>query len=99
MIDGWTLATIVLMATATYLTRVGGSLILGGRDLSPRTTTVLDAAPGCVLIAVIAPAFVSGRAADLVALAITGMAALRLPLVATVLVGIGSAGLVRYIAA
>lgn len=96
MIDGWTLATIVLMAVVTYLTRIGGYLVLGGRELSPRIMTVLDAAPGCVLIAVIAPAFVSGRAADLIALAVTGAAATRLPLLATVVIGIGSAGLLRH---
>ena len=96
MIDGWTLATIVLMGIVTYLTRIGGYLVLGGRELSPRTLTVLDTAPGCVLIAVIAPAFVSGRVADLIALAVTGAAATRLPLLATVLIGIGSAGLLRH---
>lgn len=96
MIDGWTLATIALMAIVTYLTRIGGYLVLGGRELSPRTLTVLDTAPGCVLIAVIAPSFVSGRVADLIALAVTGMAATRLPMLATVLIGIGSAGLLRH---
>lgn len=96
MIDGWTLATIILMAIVTYLTRIGGYLVLGGRELSLRTLTVLDTAPGCVLIAVIAPAFVSGRVADLIALAVTGAAATRLPLLATVLIGIGSAGLLRH---
>jgi uncharacterized membrane protein len=96
MIDVWTLVTIVLMAVVTYLTRIAGYLVLGGRELSPRILTVLDTAPGCVLIAVIAPAFVSGRVADLVALAVTGVAATRLPLLATVLIGIGSAGLLRH---
>ena len=96
MIDRWTLATIVLMAIMTYLTRIGGYFVLGGRELSPCTLTVLDTAPGCVLIAVIAPSFVSGRVADLIALAITGVAATRLPLLATVLIGIGSAGLLRH---
>lgn len=33
---------------------------------------LLDTAPGCVLIAVIAPAFVSGNTADLIAPTITG---------------------------
>lgn len=97
MIDRWTLATIVLMALATYLTRIGGYLVLGGRELSPRTMTMLDTAPGCVLIAVIAPAFVSGRIADLIALSLTMVAATRLPLLPTVLIGVGSAGLVRYL--
>jgi uncharacterized membrane protein len=95
MIDRWTLATIVLMALVTYLTRIGGYLMLGGRELSPRTMTVLDTAPGCVLIAVIAPAFVSGRIADLIALLATMVAAMRLPLLPTVLIGVGSAGLAR----
>lgn len=99
MIDGWTLATIVLMAIVTYMTRIGGYLLLGSRELSPRTMTVLDAAPGCVLIAVIAPTFVSGRAADLVALAITCAAAIRLPLLPTVLIGVGSAGILRHFTA
>ncbi len=97
MIDGWTFGTIVLMATVTYLTRIGGYLVLGNRDLSRRTATVLDAAPGCVLIAVIAPTFVSGRVSDLIALAMTCAAATRLPLLTTVLIGIGSAGALRLL--
>lgn len=97
MIDRWTLATIVLMALATYLTRIGGYLMLGGRELSPRTLTVLDTAPGCVLIAVIAPVFVSGRIADLIALSLTIAAAIRLPLLPTVLIGICSTGFARHL--
>lgn len=96
MIDGWTLATIVLMGSVTYLTRIGGYLLLGHRELSARTMTILEAAPGCVLIAVIAPAFVSGRTSDLIALAITAAAAVRLSLLPTVLIGISSAGLLRH---
>jgi uncharacterized membrane protein len=96
MIDRWTFATIALMALATYLTRIGGYLLLGARELSPRTTTVLDTAPGCVLIAVVAPVFASGRIADLIALSLTILAATRLPLLPTVLIGVGSAGLARY---
>lgn len=97
MIDASTFFTVVLMAAVTYMTRIGGYLLLGRRDLSVRTKTVLDAAAGCVLIAVIAPTFVSGRAADLIALAITCAAAIRLPLLATVLIGIGSAGVLRHV--
>jgi uncharacterized membrane protein len=96
MIDGWTFATIVMMALVTYLTRIGGYLVLGGRALSPRTMTVLDTAPGCVLIAVIAPVFATGRTADLIALSLTMVAATRLPLLPTVLIGVGSAALARY---
>ncbi|RZL28508.1 MAG: AzlD family protein [Sphingomonas sp.] len=95
MIDLWTLSTIVLMALVTYLTRISGYLVLGSRELSPRTMTMLDTAPGCVLIAVIAPVFVSGLIADLIALSLTMVAATRLPLLPTVLIGVASAGVAR----
>ena len=91
-----TLLTIVLMAGVTYLTRIGGYVVLRNRVLSARATAVMEAAPGCVLISVIAPAFVSRNPADLLALATTFIAATRLPMLPTVLIGIASAGLLRH---
>lgn len=56
---------------------------------------VLDAAPGCVLIA---PSFlVADRPADLMALTITLVAETRLPLLPTVLIGIAAAGGLRHL--
>ena len=52
-----TLITIDLMAVTTYFTRIAGYLILRDRKLSPRAEAVMEAAPGCVLITVIAPHF------------------------------------------
>lgn len=92
-----TLAAILLMALATYLTRIGGYLLLGDRTLPPRIRTVLDAAPGCVLISVIAPHFATGHVADLISLGLTALAATRLPLLLTVMIGISSAGLLRFL--
>ncbi|AWN49639.1 hypothetical protein DK419_27620 [Methylobacterium terrae] len=97
MIQTSTLLTIGLMALVTYLTRILGYVALRDRALNARTTAVLDAAPGCVLIAVIAPAFVVNRPADLVALAVTLAAATRLPLLPTVLIGVAAAGLLRHL--
>ena len=91
-----TLLTIVLMAGVTYLTRIGGYVVLRNRVLSARATAMMEAAPGCVLISVIAPAFVSRNPADLLALATTFIAATRLPMLPTVLIGIASAGLLRH---
>jgi uncharacterized membrane protein len=78
MIHSSTVITIVGMAFVTYLTRILGYMALRHRLLSARTKAVFEAAPGCVLISVIAPEFVSGRPADLVALAISVAAATRL---------------------
>ncbi|AGB44783.1 AzlD family protein [Mesorhizobium sp. CO1-1-7] len=97
MIDAATLLTIVLMAGVTYLTRIGGYVVLRNRVLSPRATAVMEAAPGCVLISVIAPAFVSRNPADLAALAITLVAATRLSMLPTVLIGVASASLLRHL--
>ncbi|MER9140640.1 AzlD family protein [Mesorhizobium sp. M0830] len=97
MIDATTVLTIVLMAGVTYLTRIGGYVLLRNRTLSARATAVMEAAPGCVLISVIAPAFVSRNPADLLALAITLIAATRLSMLPTVLIGVASAGLLRHL--
>ncbi|WP_027054827.1 AzlD family protein [Mesorhizobium erdmanii] len=97
MIDMATLLTIVLMAGVTYLTRIGGYVVLRNRVLSARATAVMEAAPGCVLISVIATAFVSRNPADLLALAITFIAATRLSMLPTVLIGVASAGLLRHV--
>jgi uncharacterized membrane protein len=97
MIHSTTLLTIVLMASVTYMTRVAGYVALRNRVLSERMVDVLEAAPGCVLISVIAPDFVADRPADLLALAITLAAATRLPILPTVIVGIAAAGLLRHV--
>ena len=94
--NAMTVLTIVLMASSTYLTRILGYLVLRNRTLSPRMRAVMENVPGCVLISVIAPAFASGRVADLLALAVTLMAATRLSILPTVLIGIASAGLLRH---
>ncbi|RUW63543.1 AzlD family protein [Mesorhizobium sp. M7A.F.Ca.US.008.03.1.1] len=96
MIDMATLLTIVLMASVTYLTRTGGYVVLRNRTLGARATAVMEAAPGCVLISVIAPAFVSKSPADILALAVTLVAAMRLSMLPTVLIGVASAGVLRH---
>lgn len=97
MIDPMTVLAILAMAGVTYLTRIGGYVVLKNRTLSPRATAVMEAAPGCVLISVIAPDFVSKNPADLVALAITMLAATRLSMLPTVVIGVTSAGVLRWL--
>lgn len=97
MIDVPTLTTILLMALTTYLTRIVGYLALRNRTLSPRMQAVLEQVPGCVLISVIAPSFVSDQPANLLGLVITLMAATRLSILPTVTIGIVSTGLLRHL--
>jgi uncharacterized membrane protein len=72
---------------------------LRNRSLGPRAKAVMDAAPGCVLMTVIAPDFATGRPADLLALLLTAVAASRLSLLPTVLISIASAALLRGVLA
>jgi uncharacterized membrane protein len=96
-LDATTVMTILLMATVTYATRVVGFLALRNRVLSAKAVTVMEAAPGCVLISVIAPDFASKNSADLVALTITVMAATRFSMLPTVLIGVLSSATLRWV--
>jgi uncharacterized membrane protein len=54
-------------------------------------------APGCVLITIIAPNFVTDHPADLLALAIAMAAASRLSVLPTVVIAIAAAGALRNV--
>jgi len=97
MPDSHTLLAIAAMALVTYATRLAGYVALRDRTPSPRLAAVLQAVPGCVLLAVIAPAFATGQLADLLALGITLLAASRAPMLPTVLIGVAAAGLLRHL--
>lgn len=95
--EAHTLLILVSMAVVTYLTRIVGYVALRNRTLSLRAKSVMEAVPGCVLISVIGPAFVSDNPANLLALAITVLAAIRLTLLPTVMIGIVATGILRHI--
>jgi len=90
-----TLLAIAGMAIVTYATRLGGWLALRRLVLSGRARAALDAVPGAVLAAVIAPAVLATGPAETVAAAITVVAALRLPQLAAVVIGVASVVLLR----
>jgi uncharacterized membrane protein len=89
-----TLIAIVAMAVATYATRIGGILLGGYLPKTGRVRQALDALPAAVLTAVIAPAVIGGSA-EMIAAALTLVAALRLPMIVAVLVGMGSVAILR----
>lgn len=91
------LLAILAMALVTYLTRISGYLLLAGRTLSPRMQAIMDLVPGCVLVAVIAPDFATGRPADLIGLAATMLAATRFSLLPTMLCGVITTGVLRAV--
>ena len=91
-----TFIAIVCVGLTTYLTRILGYLLLKNRHLSKRTTRILQVIPGCVLISVIAPYFVTDQPANLIAIIITLFAACYFSLLPTVLISIIATGILRY---
>ncbi|WP_018700008.1 AzlD family protein [Amorphus coralli] len=94
-VDPLTLLTIVLMGLATYSTRVAGLFLVSRVPAAGRVRNALEAVPAAVLTALVAPAVLTGGIAELAAGAVAGLAALRLPLLAVVILGAATAGLLR----
>lgn len=92
-----TLLAILAMAAATILTRISGIFLLNYLTISDETRETLDAIPPAVLMAVIAPTALATGWAETIACALTAFAALRLPLLASVAVGVGSVVVLRMV--
>lgn len=83
-LDPGTLAAILAMAASTYFTRVFGYWLVRRTTVSGRMASALEAVPGAILTAIIAPmAFATGAAESGAAL-LTVLLALRLPLIVAV---------------
>lgn len=96
-LDPTTLGTIVAMALVTYITRVAGLALAGRLDFGPRARAALDAIPPAVLIAVISPSLLATGWRETMASAVTVLAATRLPLIGTVLVGVLAIVVLRHL--
>lgn len=69
---------ILASAVLTYLTRIGGHLVLSRFErIHPRVEAGLNAVPAAVLTTLVAPAIVNGGPAELAAFAVAGAVALR----------------------
>lgn len=65
-------------AVATYLSRIGGHLVLSRFErIHPRVEAGLNAVPAAVLTTLVAPAATTGGPAEWAALAVAGLVALR----------------------
>jgi branched chain amino acid efflux pump len=83
-LDPGVFATIVAMALATYATRFFGYWLVRHRTVGGRLAGALEAVPGAVLTAIIAPMAFATGAAESIAAVVTVLLALRLPLILAV---------------
>jgi len=83
-----TLWIIVAGAIATYLTRIGGHLVISRfESIHPRVEAGLNAVPAAVLTTLVAPAAMSAGPAELAALAVAAIVSLRCGLMTMFLAG------------
>jgi uncharacterized membrane protein len=83
-----TLWIIIAGAIATYLTRIGGHLVISRfENIHPRVEAGLNAVPAAVLTTLVAPAALSAGPAEWAALIVAGLVSLRGGLMAMFLAG------------
>ena len=95
MLDSATLFAILGMAAVTYGTRIAGLFIADRLVLSGRAKAAFEAIPAAVLVAVIAPMVLATGPAETLAALVTAVAAARLPLIGTIMIGIAAVVLLR----
>lgn len=84
-------------AVVTYLTRIGGDLVLSRFErIHPRVEAGLNAVPAAVLTTLVAPSVLSAGPAELIALAVAGLVALRGGMMAMFLSGAAVLIVLRY---
>jgi uncharacterized membrane protein len=83
-----TLWIIIAGAIATYLTRIGGHLVISRfENIHPRVEAGLNAVPAAVLTTLVAPAALGAGPAEWMALIVAGLVSLRGGLMAMFLAG------------
>ena len=85
-------------AVMTYLTRVGGHLVLSRFErIHPRVEAGLNAVPAAVLTTLFAPAAYSATVPELIALVVGGVVALRGGTMLVLIFGGGTLILLRHL--
>ena len=92
---GW-IAVIAVMTIVVYFTRAAGFWLIGRFTIGPRLRRMLDALPGAVIAATIAPLMIHGGVSAFAAVgaALLAVVTLRNDF-AAVVAGVGVAALVR----
>ncbi len=96
--DADALVTIVGMAIVTYVTRAGGLWLMARVTPSPRLQAALEALPGALLMALIAPLALTRGPVEAIASVLVALTMLRTGnLIAAIVVGVGATALLRAV--
>ncbi len=96
-VDSHTLLLIVMAAVATYLTRIGGYVLMSNlKRIPPRVESALNAVPAAVLTTLVAPPFVNGGWDIKIAMVAAFVVCLRFPGLTILAAGWAAVMVVRY---
>lgn len=91
MSDLHTIWLILAIGAVTYATRFGGHLVLSRfRTLHPRVEAALAAVPAAVITTLVVPPALSKGPAEMIALVLAGLLALRFSGILVLIVGLGA---------
>lgn len=90
-----TVLTIAGMASVTWVTRMSGYLFGRRLNIEGRTKAALEAMPPAILTAIIAPMILTQGGAEAIAALVTVIAAIRLPTIVAIVLGVGTVVLLR----
>jgi len=97
-VDPGMLALIAAAAVATYLTRIGGYVLITRLNtIPPRLQAALDAVPAAVLTTLFAPGFFNGGWDVKLALLVAGLVSLRYPGLIMLFAGWATAMIARHL--
>ncbi|MFA1626138.1 AzlD family protein [Rhizobium mongolense] len=94
-VDFSTLVAIIAMAAVTVLTRLSGLVLVWHLSLEGSRRKAIESIPPAVLMAVVAPTAFATGIAETIACALTAIAALRLPMLVSVALGVFCVALLR----
>jgi uncharacterized membrane protein len=96
LFDPALLGVIVAAGLLTWMTRVGGPWLIARVRLGPSANAALEATPGAVLVALVAPAALS-RPSDALATLFVCMIARRVPMAVAVALGVAAVVVLRRV--
>ncbi|MEN3148136.1 AzlD domain-containing protein [Neorhizobium sp. IRAMC:178] len=94
-VDIAALVAILAMAAATVLTRLSGLVLIRHVSLEGSRRKAIESIPPAVLMAVVAPTAFATGIAETLACAVTAFAALRLPMLVSVALGVACVAILR----
>ncbi|MDP2621915.1 MAG: AzlD domain-containing protein [Hyphomicrobiales bacterium] len=92
-----TFLAIAGMALVTYATRGLGPWMIARLAPGPRALAALEALPAAILTALVAPSVLATGPAESLAAIVTIIVAQRLPIIATMAIGVACVVLLRYL--